>query len=204
MASQRPKTRARAAEPPPAVRVAKISDLTQDPRNANKGTERGSGVLEHSLRQYGAARSVVADRNLVLIAGNKTQEIAAQIGLEDAIIVPTDGTKLVVVQRTDLDMADPRARELAVADNRVGQLGLSWDGDQLRELVEEGANLEALFTGRELEALTAPAPAIEVPDDAKLPAERYGVMVTCASEEEQREVYERLLADGYTVKVVVV
>jgi hypothetical protein len=33
---------------------------------------------------------------------------------------------------------------------------------------------------------------------------QYGVVVICGSEEEQRSVYERLLADGLTLKVVTV
>jgi hypothetical protein len=34
----------------------KLSDLTPDSHNANKGTERGRALLEKSLRQYGAGR----------------------------------------------------------------------------------------------------------------------------------------------------
>jgi hypothetical protein len=49
-----------------------IRDLTPDPRNANKGSERGTGMLEHSLRSYGAGRSILADKHGVIIAGNKT------------------------------------------------------------------------------------------------------------------------------------
>lgn len=44
--------------------------LTTDPHNANKGTARGRGLLEQSLRSYGAGRSALADKHGVLIAGN--------------------------------------------------------------------------------------------------------------------------------------
>ncbi len=39
------------------VRDAKLSELTPDAHNANKGTERGRYMLDHSLRQYGAGRA---------------------------------------------------------------------------------------------------------------------------------------------------
>ena len=40
-----------------------IRDLTPDPSNANRGTERGSALLETSIERYGLGRSIVADRN---------------------------------------------------------------------------------------------------------------------------------------------
>ena len=43
-------------------------------------------------------------------------------------VVKTDGTFLIAVQRDDLDLAtDPRAKALAIADNRIGELDLEWD-----------------------------------------------------------------------------
>lgn len=74
-------------------------------------------------------------------------------GLEDVIVVPSDGTKIVAVQRTDLDLeADPRAKELAIADNRAGQVSLEWDADVLKELDSE-INLEQFWSPQELEKL---------------------------------------------------
>jgi len=91
------------------------------------------------------------DKHGVVIAGNKTLEGAAVIGLEDAIIVPTDGTKIVVVQRTDLDLAvDVRARELAYFDNRTTEVGLEWDADQLQADLAAGLDLKPWFSDEEL------------------------------------------------------
>ena len=115
--------------------IKAINDLTFDDRNANKGTARGSTMLERSLREYGAGRSILVDRNGKVIAGNKTLENAAGAGIDDLLVVQTDGTKIVAVQRIDLDMdSDSRARELALADNRVGQVSLEWDASMLAEL----------------------------------------------------------------------
>lgn len=136
--------------------IGGLADLTPDPHNANRGTERGAGMLEASLRAYGAGRSLLVDKHGVVIAGNKTLEAAASVGLDDVVVVQTDGTKLVVVQRTDLDLgADPAAKALGVADNRVAQVGLEWDAQVLQDLVAEGADLGALFTDKELAELVA-------------------------------------------------
>ena len=138
--------------------IRKVSDLQPDKRNANKGTERGLKALDHSLRQYGAGRSLLVDKHGRIIAGNKTAQAAADIGLEDVILVQTDGTKLVAVQRTDLDLEqDKAARELAYADNRVGQLDLDFDVAVLLEDIGAGVNLDALWRPDELEALVSAA-----------------------------------------------
>jgi hypothetical protein len=52
------------------IKQAKLSDLQPDRRNANKGTERGLKALDHSLRQYGAGRSILVDKHGRIIAGN--------------------------------------------------------------------------------------------------------------------------------------
>ena len=76
-------------------------------------------LLASSLREYGAGRAVLTDRDGVLIAGNKTFEVAQRLGIPTRVI-ETDGQELVVVRRRDLHLAsDPKARALAIADNRV-------------------------------------------------------------------------------------
>lgn len=107
--------------------------LQPDRENANEGTQRGRGLLEKSLRQLGAGRSILADKYGNVIAGNKTLESAADIDLP-VRIVETDGNELVVVKRTDLDLyseTDKRARQLAYADNKVAEIDLAWKPEQI-------------------------------------------------------------------------
>ena len=146
----------------------KISDLLLDERNANKGTERGNAMIEQSLRQYGAGRSVLIDKKGRVIAGNKTLENAAAMGLEDLIVVQTDGQKVVAVQRMDLDLAkNPRARELAIADNRTGQVNLEWEPLILGELRTE-LDLKPFFSDSELDGLTGVPVDVEEDDPGPL------------------------------------
>lgn len=139
---------------------SKAPKVTLDDRNANKGTERGLGMLEHSLRTYGAGRSVLADKNGRIIAGNKTVERAQELGLPLEII-ESDGKKLVVVRRTDLDLDSPEGRALAVADNRIAEVDLAWDPEVLAGLLSEGVPLDEFFLPHEIERLMV------VPEDVK-------------------------------------
>ena len=150
------------AAPPlaPGGKPAPPAGLAFDQQNANRGTRRGRELLEHSLQEYGAGRSVLADKNGALIAGNKTLEKWNEQGRPVRIIQPT-GDELVVVQRTDLDLYDPndrRGRELAYADNRVGELDLAWDADQLIEDRESGVDLSRFWTDPEYDLLLDPTP----------------------------------------------
>lgn len=143
----------------PVVERKKIADLLPDPSNANKGTERGLSMLDDSLSVVGLGRSIVTDKHGVIIGGNKTTERAMDRGFENAIIVHTSGDELVVVQRDDLDLAsaepDNPARKLAYYDNRVAQVDLQWDAEQLLADVNAGFDFEHLFSEGELAALLA-------------------------------------------------
>ena len=131
----------------------KLSDLQQDPSNLNLGTERGRNVIKQSLAELGAGRSILVDKNGYIIAGNKTAAAALDAGIEDVVIVETTGDRVVVVQRTDLDLStDPKAKKLAVTDNRASELGLNWDIDALKVVADE-IDISWLFTDEEIEGL---------------------------------------------------
>ena len=113
--------------------MATIKDLQFDDKNFNKHTQKGMGLLEKSLRNYGAGRSILIDKNNKIIAGNGIVESAGQVGLEDVQIVETDGTKIVAVKRTDDDLDSQQGREMALADNATAEADLEWDFDAMQE-----------------------------------------------------------------------
>ena len=159
----------------------KLSDLIPDHSNANKGTERGRYALEASLRQFGAGRSILLDKNGRIIAGNKTAEVAADVGLDDVIVVQTDGKQVVAVQRTDLDIDSEAGRGLAYADNRVGELSLDWDAEQVLADLNAGVDLSALWRKEELDSLLADiqAPDFQPVDVSEQPRLDQKAPITC-------------------------
>ena len=114
-------------------KIDTLADLTPDGENFNRHTEFGQKLLEDSLRKFGAGRSILVDKDGNIIAGNSTTETAAAIGMEDVIVVPTDGKKLVVVQRTDLSLDSQEGRELALADNMTALKGIDLDLAKVQE-----------------------------------------------------------------------
>ena len=129
--------------------------LSGDKRNANKGTPRGQQMIQDSLRNYGAGRSILADKDGRVIAGNKTLEAAEGLGLEIQE-VHTTGDKLIVVVRDDLDLEqDDKARSLAYADNRIGQVSLDFNVDQILADLNAGFDLGKFWEPAEMDALLA-------------------------------------------------
>ena len=114
-----------------------IEQLVPDDKNFNEGTEYGQHLIEESLRKFGAGRSILLDKNNRIISGNKTTENCANVGLDDVIIVETDGTKLVAVKRTDIDLDSAQGREMALADNATGKANLCFDTDLIMQEAEK-------------------------------------------------------------------
>ncbi|MGA3370686.1 MAG: hypothetical protein ABSC48_02880 [Terracidiphilus sp.] len=113
------------------------------------------------------------------------------------IVVQTDGSQLVAVQRTDLSIDDLKARGLAVADNRSSEVGLEWDVNVLAEVATD-LDLQPYFIDAELASFTSSysdgTGANEKPEGRY--KEQYGVIVICEDETEQRMIYERLTEQG--------
>jgi hypothetical protein len=131
-----------------------MADLKLDPQNANRGTPRGRGMVERSLQQYGAGRSILISADDIALAGNKTLEIARELGIPVQVI-ESDGRTLYAIKRTDLSYDDPRARELAIADNRASETGLEWDPEVLQGFLDDGLDLEQFWFEDELADLLA-------------------------------------------------
>jgi len=119
--------------------------IKQDQRNANKGTKRGKALLDQSLKELGGGRSILLDKDGNIIAGNKTFEGAQEAGLQVRVI-KAGREELIAVQREDLDLNDPEgeARRLAYLDNRVSELDLAWNAEQMAEDAAAGLDFDSM------------------------------------------------------------
>jgi hypothetical protein len=142
------------------VHKAKLSDLIPDDDNANLHTERGVYMVNTSLSKLGAGRSILIDRNNRIIAGNLTTEQAADIGLEDVVIVDTEGDQVVAVRRLDMDLDDPEtgARQMAYADNRAADVSIEFDAEQMASDIADGLDLSDWWLQHEFEELGVMVP----------------------------------------------
>lgn len=139
--------------------INSINDLVLDDDTPNGGTEFGRAVIEQSIQRLGAGRAPLADKNGKIIAGNHVVEVARELGLE-AEFVHTNGNRLVVVVRDDLDLDhDARAREMSIADNRASEVGLSWRLQKIQDarLKNGQVKIDYMFSAAQLKEKMARA-----------------------------------------------
>lgn len=134
--------------------MTSIKDLKFDDKNFNKHTEFGMSLIEKSLRNNGAGRSILLDKDNNIIAGNGVVETAGNIGLDKVKIVETTGDEIVAVKRTDVSLNSKQGREMALADNATSAVDLDWDFE----------NIASEFDEEELKGW-----GVEVKDDFELP-----------------------------------
>ena len=98
--------------------MAHLSDLTPDDRNARRHSPRNQGQIERSIQRDGFGRSLLVASDGTIIAGNATYESLSAIGMDDVQIVESDGSRPIVVKRTDVDPGSDAFYRLAISDNR--------------------------------------------------------------------------------------
>jgi site-specific DNA-methyltransferase (adenine-specific) len=149
-----------------------LDSLQPDPQNARSHDERNLELIVTSLRDVGAARSIVVDENGTILAGNATVAAARAAGLRNVQVVEADGKTVIAVRRSGL--TPEQKQRLALYDNRAAELA-EWDHAVLATLVDE-IDLSAMWSEDELADLLAqdeagidligdPDAVPEVPDD---------------------------------------
>ena len=136
-----------------------MGEIRPQVKNANRHTQRGMQALETSIAHDGWIGAITVAADGETFDGSARVEKTAENGmLDDAIVVDSDGTKPIVVRRTDIPTAtDPRAVRLGVAANRVASLNLEWEPDVLAGIADSGVDLSSLFTDVEWADVTMPA-----------------------------------------------
>ena len=166
--------------------------ITEDKRNYRRHSEKNLSLIGKSLEDFGAGRSIVADSSGQVIGGNGTLREANKRGIPQRII-HTNGDELVVVVRDDIAPDDPRRQKLAIMDNSTTDTS---DFDLVM--------LQEDFSIPELDDM-----GIEIPEEKeeKEPEEvaieeTYEVVIECANEEEQQEIFEKLTSEGMTCRLL--
>lgn len=179
------------------IREAKLSDLVPDDLNANRGSEYGTHLVENSIRKFGAGRSILLDKNNRIIAGNKTTEQAASVGLDNVIIVETTGDQIVAVKRMDIDLDSAQGREMAIADNAAAKANIQWDEENLRIITQEWTEVDPEAWGVSMDANE------EIKQQAdELGEEATKLEVECSDRRQLASLFGELEERGFSVRYI--
>jgi len=168
----------------------KVADLVADPRNTRRHDERNIEVIRGSLRLFGQQKNVVIMPDGVMIAGSGTLEAARQEKWEWLDCKVWTGTI-------------EEARAYGIVDNRSAQLA-EWDKPVLVQTYNDMPDDLVGYLGFTGEEIAAMIPSDDPSDSGHAEGYegRWEVVVECANEAEQRQVYEALTAEGRTCRTL--
>lgn len=167
-----------------------VGALQEHPQNPRRGRE---DAIAESIDANGWYGAVVAQQSTgYILAGNHRYRVAKKKGAKQ---VPT-------IWR---DVDDEAALRILLADNRTADLG-SYDEELLAEVMDSLDSLDG--TGWGLPEVEAEEEREDEDGEAEVPEDVYepsfGVIVVCDDEAHQEQVYEKLQAEGYQIRVVAV
>lgn len=168
-----------------------ICELNADPANARRHPDRNMAAIEASLRRWGQRFPIVVQRQgMVVRAGNGRLEAARRLGWTHlaAVVVDEDSVE---------------ATAFALADNRSSELA-EWDDEALAALLQSlPTDVPTGFSEGDLEALLAELNPVASGDTSEqLDGLVYKVLVECDGEQAQVGLLERLEAEGYKCRAL--
>lgn len=138
----------------------KMMTIKFDARNYRKHNDKNKELINKSLAECGAGRSILIDNEDEIIAGNGVYEQAKALNIPVKII-ETNGNELIAVKRTDLNTQDEKRKRLAVMDNSSSD---SSENDVVL-LQEDFSATELLDMGVEIPDITVEEEQKEVVED---------------------------------------
>lgn len=134
----------------PRVEIVDLSEFQQDPDNVRVHNPANLGIIERSLGEVGAMRSLAADENGIIHAGSGTLAAARAAGFKRAIVVDTPGDALIIHRRSGLSPEE--WQRYALADNAATDASV-FDENKLGALAEFSPNvLRGIFSDEMIDA----------------------------------------------------
>jgi len=154
----------------PVIREGTIAEFRPLEANPNQHTERGMHQLKQSVEEDGWVAPITVAADGESLDGAARTEVATDKSADSVVVVEHDGTKPVIMVRTDIpDASTPLARRIIYRANRIAELDLSWDGQQIAVDLEAGMDLDDMFSGDEIAAILEGAADALMPGDAPEP-----------------------------------
>lgn len=161
--------------------IAAIKPYERNPRNNDNAVK----AVAKSIKQFGFKQPIVIDKEGWIIAGHTRYKAAKELGLEEVPVILAD------------DLTPEQVRAYRLIDNKTGELS-SWDLETLKFELENITNIDMEEFG-----------FIEIQDisdmfDESLKEDikekEFLVIITCQSKEEQKDICEKLEAEGLKVR----
>ena len=108
-----------------------INEIIPNTNPMNKGSDYGNDMIFHSIKLLGLGRSIVVDKNNIVISGDKVLNQCKKIGIKKLHVIETTGDTLIVVKRIDVKSTDKTGLLLSLVDNLSNAENLDWNADNV-------------------------------------------------------------------------
>ena len=165
----------------------KISEIKPNPNNPRLIKDDKFKKLCQSIKDFPEMlelRPIVVNKDMIILGGNMRYKAAKEIGLKE---IPV----------TIADLTEDQQREFLIKDNTSGG---EWDWEVLanewnsEELEAWGLDVPSFGTDEVLEKEQK-----DLSGDLK---ETFDVIISCNDETHQEQVYNKMIADGFNVRVL--
>jgi len=170
------------------IQKAKLSEVKLNPNNPRLIKDDKFKKLVQSIKDFPEMlniRPIVVNSDMVILGGNMRYKACKEAGLKEIPIIITD-------------LSEDKQREFLIKDNTSGGewdwevLANEWDSEQL-----EWWGLDVPDFGADTELLEAEQK--DLSGDLK---ETFEVIISCNDETHQEQVYNKMIADGFNVRVL--
>ena len=164
----------------------KLKDIKPYEKNPRKNDSAVDAVA-NSIREFGFKVPVVIDKDGVIVCGHTRYKAAKKLKLDTVPCVIAD------------DLTEEQIKAYRLADNKVSELA-EWDIDLLGEELNDIFDIDMSDFGFNIEDEEDTPP--ERDDLSDKVGETYEVIVECVNETEQEQIYNKLIGDGYSCRVL--
>ena len=161
-------------------KIGEIKPYENNPRKNDNAVD----AVASSISQFGFKNPIVIDGNNVIICGHTRYKAAKKLGLDVVPCVVAD------------DLTEEQIKAYRLADNKVAELA-EWDIDLLGDELDEIFDIDMSDFGFDLSEEKPP----EREDLSDKVGETYEVIIECANEIEQEQIYNKLIGDGYSCRL---
>lgn len=170
-----------------------ITDYEPDENNFNSHTPYGMHLLEKSVEKVGVIESITVSSDDKVISGNARQEVmSTKFDGVPALIVETDGTRPVILKRTDIKSGTKQFHEAALLANTVAKANINLDHSIIKDVAVEQYDIDVDDLGIKIEEVKPGG------EDAEL-EEKLQFTVKCKTLEDKKAIQIELIERGFNV-----
>lgn len=166
--------------------LKKVGDITPYEKNPRKNDDAVKYVAE-SIRQFGFKVPIVIDKDGIIVAGHTRHKAAQKLKLKEVPCIVAD------------DLTEEQIRAYRLADNKVSEAA-EWDFELLADELDNILEIDMEAFGFDFDEEEPPKERKDLSGEV---GETFEVIVECKDEQEQEEIYYRLISEGMTCRTLI-